>query len=90
MPPRDLSNLMRSPLLLTRLPKMRRRLPSRKLSLMLRIRQKKLLVHNEALKDIERIKADAQKEHDKINKKTQEETQKAIAKAQAGVKGLTE
>ena len=55
-----------------------------------RIRQKKLLVHNEALKDIERIKADAQKEHDKINKKTQEETQKAIAKAQAGVKGLTD
>ena len=47
-------------------------------------------VHNEALKDIEKIKADAQKEHDKINKRTQEETQKAIAKAQAGVKNLTD
>ena len=53
-----------------------------------KIRQQKIIVHNEALKEIEKIKAAAQLEHDKINKKTQEETQKAIAKAQAGVKNL--
>ena len=53
-----------------------------------KIRQQKLVVHNKALKEIETIKAAAQKEHDAINKKTQEETQKAIAKAQAGVKNL--
>ena len=55
-----------------------------------KIRQQKLVVHNNALKEIESIKSAAQKEHDAINKKTQEDTQKAIAKAMSGVKGLGE
>ena len=35
-----------------------------------KIRQQKLVVHNNALKEIEVIKSAAQKEHDAINKKT--------------------
>ena len=35
-----------------------------------KIRQQKIIAHNAALKDIEKIKAAAQSEHDKINKKT--------------------
>merc|ERR1712153_23942 len=54
-----------------------------------KIRQQKLVVHNNALKEIETIKMAAQKEHDSINKKTQEDTQKAIAKAMSGVKNLS-
>jgi len=53
-----------------------------------KIRQQKIVAHNKALKEIENIKAAAQLEHDKINKHTNEEVQKAIAKAQQGVKGL--
>ena len=50
-----------------------------------KIRQKKLLQHDAALKEIEQIKTDAQKRHDMINKETAEAEAKTIAKAQAGL-----
>ena len=53
-----------------------------------RIRQQKIKVHNAALKEIDQIKADAQKKHDEINKQTTDATKKIIAKAQSGVTGL--
>ena len=53
-----------------------------------KIRQQKLIVHQNALKEIKKIKEDAQKKHDEINRQTAELTQKAIANAQNGVKNL--
>lgn len=53
-----------------------------------RIRQKKLEVHNAALKEIEQIKTDAQKRHDEINKSTKDATDKAISRASKQVVGL--
>ena len=45
-------------------------------------------MHQNALKEIESIKKDAQKKHDEINKETKDAMDKAIAKAQKGVTGL--
>ena len=45
-------------------------------------------MHQNALKEIESIKQDAQKKHDEINKETKDAMDKAIAKAQKGVTGL--
>ena len=53
-----------------------------------KIRSQKLIVHQNALKEIESIKQDAQKKHDAINKETKDAMDKAIAKAQKGVQGL--
>ena len=53
-----------------------------------KIRQQKLVVHQNALKEIQNIKSEAQKKHDEINRQTKEATEKAIAKAQQGVMGL--
>ena len=39
------------------------------------------MVHTNALKEIEKIKQDAQKKHDEINKQTKLATEAAIAKA---------
>ena len=40
------------------------------------------------MKEIQQIKADAQKKHDEINRETKALTDSAIAKAQKGVMGL--
>ena len=53
-----------------------------------KIRSQKLIVHQNALKEIESIKQDAQKKHDAINRESKEAMDKAIAKAQKGVIGL--
>lgn len=53
-----------------------------------RIRQQKLIVHQQALKEIESIKEAAQKEHDKINAETKKRTDDAIKKATQGILGL--
>ena len=46
-----------------------------------KIRQQKLIVHQNALKEIKKIKEEAQKKHDEINRQTAELTQKAIQNA---------
>ena len=53
-----------------------------------KVRSQKLIVHNNALKEIESIKKDAQKKHDEINKDTKDAMDKAIAKGQKGILGL--
>ena len=53
-----------------------------------KIRQEKLRLHQKALKEIENIKANAQKEHDEINRKTKRLTEEAIARATSGVLNL--
>lgn len=53
-----------------------------------KIRQKKLEVHAKALTEIEKIKGEAQKKHDEINKATRDATDKVILTASHSVLGL--
>lgn len=45
-------------------------------------------VHSKALKEIEKIKVEAQKKHDEINKATRDATDKVIVTASHSVLGL--
>ena len=53
-----------------------------------KIRQKKLEVHSKALKEIEKIKGEAQKKHDEINRATKDATDKVTLTASHGILGL--
>ena len=46
------------------------------------------MVHETALKEIEGIKTEAQKQHDAINEATKKKTEAAIEKATKGLYGL--